>query len=424
MTRQPFAWVVAGALLTAGCSHAPADDVAPVVTVDVAPVLLSTIQQTVRVDAIVYPRQQSALVSKIAAPIRRVLVKRGDRVKAGQALVELESQDFAGAAAESRAAADLADANYETASRASVPQELQRAELDVRAAKDALDAQQALFDSRQALFKEGAIAQKDVNEAQVSLSQARTTYETARRLAEDLQGFARDQALKAASAQREAARAHDSTSQAQLGYARITSPIDGVVTDLPFYPGESAPSGAPVVTVMDLSTITARAHVSQGDAASLAAGNEANLLGPGGASISGKISFVSPSLDPGATTVEVWVQADNAAGTLRAGESVKAELIARTVADTLVIPQRALLTGPTGATFTILVDADNKPHLRKVTTGIRDSGNVQVTEGLESGQRVTTAGAFELFRLDEDVRAKTTVKVAPPKEDEEEPDEN
>ena len=58
-------------------------------------------------------------------------------------------------------------------------------------------------------------------------------------------------------ATREAARAHDSTSQAQLGYARITSPIDGVVTDLPFYPGESAPSGAPVVS-SDLSTITAR----------------------------------------------------------------------------------------------------------------------------------------------------------------------
>ena len=98
VTRQPFAWWSPGAV-DCRCSHAPADDVAPVVTVDVAPVLLSTIQQTVRVDAIVYPRQQSALVSQDRPPIRRGHVKRGDRVKAGQALVELESQDFAGAAA-------------------------------------------------------------------------------------------------------------------------------------------------------------------------------------------------------------------------------------------------------------------------------------------------------------------------------------
>lgn len=422
--RQSFVWLTGALLLASACTHAPAEDAPPVVTVDVAPVLLSTIKQTIRADAVIYPRQQSALVPKIAAPVHRVLVQRGARVKAGQPLIELESRDLAGSAAESRAAADLADATYETASRASVPQELQKAELDARAAKDALDAQQTMFDSRQALFKEGAIAQRDVNDAQVALSQARAAYETARRHADDLQGFARDQALKAAAAQRDAAHAHDAASQAQLEYARIVSPIDGVVTDVPFYAGESAPSGAPVVTVMDLSQVTARAHVSQADAALLAVGNEANLVGPHGESTPGKVTLVSPALDPGATTVEVWVQVDNADGKLRAGESVKTELIARTVTDTLVIPQRALLTGPTGATFTILVDGDNKPHLRKVTTGVRDSGSVQVTDGLESGQRVATTGAFELFKLDEDVRNHTTVKVAPPREEEEEPDEN
>ena len=48
---------------------------------------------------------------------------------------------------------------------------------------------------------------------------------------------------------------------------------------------------------------------------------------------------------------------------------------------------------------------------------------LEVTEGLESGQRVATTGAFEIFKLEEDVRDKVTVKVAPPKEEEEDPDE-
>lgn len=281
-----------------------------------------------------------------------------------------------------------------------------------------------MFDNRQALFKEGAIAQKDLNDAQVALSQARAAYETARKQAEDLQGFGRDQALKAAAAQREAARARDTSSQTQLGYARIVSPIDGVVTDLPFYPGESAAAGAPVVTVMDLSQVIARAHVSQSDASLLAVGNEANLIGADGVPVPGKVTQISPALDAGGTTVEVWVQADNAGGKLRAGSSVRVELIAKTIADTLVIPQGALVTSPTGSTFTIVVDNDNKPHLRKVTTGVRDSGHVQVTEGLESGQRVATTGAFELFKLEPEVREKSTVKIAPAKEEEEDPDEN
>jgi hypothetical protein len=70
-----------------------------------------------------------------------------------------------------------------------------------------------------------------------------------------------------------------------------------------------------------------------------------------------------------------------------------------------------------------LIDGENTPHLRKLAVGIRDSGKAQVTDGLESGQRVATTGAFELFKLDPQVFAKTKVQIAPVKE-EEEPEEN
>ena len=409
--------------LLAGCAAKKEEEAAPVVTVDVAPVLLAQIQRTIRAEGVLYPRQQAAMVSKISAPIKKTYVQRGARVRAGQLLVELENQDLAAAATESRAAYDLADATYQTTTKATVPQELQKAELDVRAAKDALDAQQAIYDSRQSLYKEGAIAQKDVNEAQANLSQARSQYETSRKRLEDLQGFARDQELKAASAQRDVAKGRHESAQAQLGYSRLTSPIDGVVTDLPYYSGEMAASGAPIVTVMDLSHVIARAHVSQPEAAELAVGNAANLIGPGGAPIPAKVTQISPALDATNTTVEVWVQADNQDGKLRPGTSLRVEMIAKTVPGTLVIPQAAVLTSPSGSTYAIVIDNENKPHLRKIMVGIRDSGKVQVTAGLESGQRVATTGAFELFKLEPDVLSKTKVQIAPAKE-EEEPEES
>ena len=68
----------------------------------------------------------------------------------------------------------------------------------------------------------------------------------------------------------------------------------------------------------------------------------------------------------------------------------------------------------------MVVDSENKPRRKPVTLGIRDGGNVQVSEGLASGERVVTIGAFELAKLDEEIFAKTKVQIQPPKEEEDE----
>jgi len=421
--RAWFFAIIVASTLAAACHGKSEEEVAPVVTVDVAPVLLKTIQRTIRADGLLYPRQQAAIVPKISAPIKRWYVKRGDRVRAGQLLVELENQDLAGAATESRATLNQAEATFETTSKATVPEDLQKAELDAKAAEDAVNAQQALYENRQRLYREGAIAQKDVNDAQVTLSQARAQAETARKRLDDLRAFASAETLKAAAAQRDAARGRNEAAQAQYSYSRITSPIDGVVTDLPFYPGETGPAGAAVVTVMDISRVIARTHVSQVDAKQIAVGNSANLIGDNGVPVAAKVTQVSPALDAGNTTVEIWVEAENKDGKLRPGSSLRVEIVAKTVPNALVIPQTAVLTSPQGATYAILIDKDNKPHLRKVAVGIRDAGKAQITDGLGSGDRVATTGAYELFKLDAEVLEKTKVQIAPTKE-EEEPEES
>src|SRR5947209_3215879 len=112
-----------------GCSRKRAQETTPVVTVDVAPVLLSQIQRTIRAEGLLYPRQQAAIVPKITSPIRKTYAQRGARVRAGQLLLELENRDLAGTATESRATYEQAQATYETTSKATVPQEMQKAEL-------------------------------------------------------------------------------------------------------------------------------------------------------------------------------------------------------------------------------------------------------------------------------------------------------
>jgi len=336
-------------------------------------------------------------------------------------LAELENKDLLGAVAENKAAYDQAEATYETTARATVPQEVQKAELDVKATKDTLDAQQKTYESRQALYKEGAIAQKDVNDAQVALTQAQNQYEIAKTHLEGLKSFATVQAMKIAAAQRDAAKARYDSTVAQLSYSKITSPIDGVVTDRPLFAGEMPPSGGPLITVMDLSQVIARAHISQAEAAQLRVGNAANLFGAEGtAPVPGRVTLISPALDPSNTTVEVWIQVANPGEKLKPGTSLHVEAVAQTVPNALVIPEAAVLTSQAGNTSVMVVDSENKPHKKSVTLGVHDNGNVQVAEGLQSGERVVTLGAFELSKLDEEVLAKTTVQIQPPKEEEEE----
>jgi RND family efflux transporter MFP subunit len=181
-----------------------------------------------------------------------------------------------------------------------------------------------------------------------------------------------------------------------------------------------ASNSAPMITIMDLSQVIARAHVSQEEAAQLKVGNQASLVVPdGGAPLPGRVTVISPALDPVNTTVEVWIQAVNTGDRLKAGTSIRVDVVTQNVPEALIIPENAVLTSALGNKSVMVIDSENKPHKKPVTLGVHDNGNIQVKEGLENGERVVTIGAYELAKLDEDVFAKTKVAIAPPKEEEE-----
>jgi RND family efflux transporter MFP subunit len=273
-------------------------------------------------------------------------------------------------------------------------------------AKQSLDSAQKLYDSRVQLFKEGAVSAKDLDDATIALAQAKNTYDLTQKQFD----------LKVAESAFKSAKGDTLNAEAQLSYTQIKSPISGVVTDRPYFPGETPPTGSPVVTIMDLSQIVARAHIAQSQAAQLKVGNPATITVPGQpGQVKGKISLVSPAVDANSTTVEVWVQAANPGDKLRPGSSVQVSMVGETVPDTVVIPAAALLTAPDGVTSVIMLDSQNAPQKKSVKTGIRDGQSVQITQGLQGGERVVTKGAFELYNEDDPILAKTKIQVQTPK---------
>jgi RND family efflux transporter MFP subunit len=305
---------------------------------------------------------------------------------------------------------------------AGVPHELSKVQIEIDSAEQTVKEEQRIYDRKQDLYKQGAIAEKDVREAEFNLTQAKSQLKAVQAKVEDYKGPAKEQELKAAEAARDAAKRKIESAEVRLGYARITSPIDGIVTDRPVFTGEEATSGTPLMTVMDTSRVIARVHVSPQEASVLHPGLPANVILPGSNSkpISGAISQISPAMDAGSTTVEVWIEAANSDGKLKPGMSVRTEAIVKSNPKALVIPFVAVLTANSGNTSVIVVDAENKPHKKPVTLGIREGANVEVADGLQSGERVVTSGVFELAKLDDEVFDKTKLHIQLPKEEEEE----
>ncbi len=385
--------VALGGLLL-GCSHEPAAK-EPVAQVQIAAAKQTTIERVVQAEAVLYPLQEAAITPKISAPVARFLVRRGDKVRRGELLAVLENKDLAAAAAENKGAYEQAQAAYNTAVKGTLPESWQKAELDVRAAKQELDAEQKIYDSRQNLYKQGAISRKDLDQARVAYVQARNQYDIAQSHLQALQSGGKQAALQQAAGELQSAKGKYEGAEAQLNYTEVRSPITGVVTDRPLYPGEIASPGTPLITVMNLSQVVARAHIPQDQAALLKIGDPATIAA-GTQKFPGKVTVVSPALDSSSTTVEVWVQAANPGAKLRPGSNVNVQMVAGTVPNAIVVPASALLTSGQGQTSVMVVGSDSRAHQQSVEVGVRQGDEVQIAGGLKPGTEVITQGAFGL----------------------------
>src|SRR5579864_1738565 len=387
---------VASVLMTVGCSSDKGDQ-EPTVTVQVALVEKTAIQQTINTQAILFPRQQAAIVPKISAPVKKFLVKRSSPVREGQLLAVLENRDLSAAAQENKGSYDQAQAAYETTTAAGLPEEIRKAEADAQQSQQALDAQEKVFESRQVLFDQGALPRKELDQSRVDVTQARNQAAIAKKHLDTLNAIGKQLELKSAASQLESAKGKYLGAEAQLSYSEIRSPMSGVITDRPLYPGEMAAAGTPLLTVMDISSVIAKAHIPQNDAAVLKIGDKGTMTVPGiEEPIEGKVTVVSPALDPNSTTVEVWFEAKNPKHQLKPGTSVQLSLTAQTVKDALVVPANAVITTPEGATAVMIAGSDGRAHQKAVKLGIRNGDDVQILDGLTESDKVVASGAYGL----------------------------
>lgn len=389
-----------GLLLLCGCSASnhPAeggDEAAPAAPVQVAVATRKNIQQVIDAEALLYPLRQASIMSKISAPISRFFVQRGDHVKKGQLLATLENRDLIAAVQENKQLYAQATANYHTVVSATMPDELTKAETDVKSARQLHDAAQQVYASRQNLFAQGALSKRLVDDARVAVVQADGQFQTAQRHLESLRSAGQAEEQKSAQAQLDAAKARYDGALAQLSYTEVRSPMDGVISDRPLNIGELATSGSPLLSIVNISHIVARANVSVAQASAVTLG-DTGTISNATVQAPGKVTVVSPAVDPNTTTVQVWVEAVNPGERLKPGITAHIQIDANQIPNAIVVPAAALLASDNGGEKVMVAGSDNQAHEREVKTGIHSGDEVQIVNGVEAGERVITEGALGL----------------------------
>ena len=383
-------------MICAACSKKEAE-VAPEVSVQVTPAKTGNVSRIVTAEAVVFPLQQAVIAPKISSTIRSFTVQRGARVHKGQLLAVLENADLSAAATQSKGEYEQAEAGYVTSTASSIPEQIQKAELDTASSKSAADAQQKIVDSRKELFQQGALPRRELDAAEVALTQALSQYQQSQKQLEDLRRSGKEQALKTAGGQLSAAKGKLLGAEAQLSYSQIRSPIDGVVTDRPLYAGELASANQPLLTVMNTSRLIAKSHVSQTQAVGLKKGAAAEIKIAGQDDpIPAKLSLVSPALDPGSTTIEIWVEAAKPPESLRPGMTVQISIVAATAKNAVLVPNNSVFHSNDGSAYVLVAGSDNIAHQKNVQIGIQGQSDTQIISGATAGESIITSGGYGL----------------------------
>ncbi|MBE9011654.1 efflux RND transporter periplasmic adaptor subunit [Pseudanabaenaceae cyanobacterium LEGE 13415] len=293
----------------------------------------STIEDSSDYAATLDSRQSVTLQPKVSGQIASILVRPGQRVEAGQPLIQIDSAQQRAQVASRQSATQTAQAEVETA-RADVDsasETLRSLQAQRTTAQSNVRLAQQEYDRFVRLQKEGATSQQIVDQR---LNALQTAQAALRQADADIAG--QRAAIQRAEAnvgrnQRavEQAQANTAEGVAQLDDYTITAPFSGIVGDIPVKVGDTVSNANPtnLLTITQNDQLEIQIQVPLERASALRTGLPVRLLNDQNQPVqNGQISFISPNVDPATQSVQVKARFANAGG-LRTSQFVRARVV-------------------------------------------------------------------------------------------------
>jgi RND family efflux transporter MFP subunit len=353
-------------------ASAPGPSGKPVPRAAVAVVRRGEIGNTISIAGEFLPYQEVELHAKVAGYIRKINVDIGDHVHTGEVLAVLEVPELA-------AQVQGADAGIRHSQ-----DEIVRAQNEVERDKAAHAALHAAYTrlKQAGEARPGLVAQQELDDSQAKDMSAAAQVEAAK------------SALSAARQQLDMSKASQMQVSAMSDYSRITAPFNGIVTwrysdtGALVQAGTSAGNAQPVVKIAQVNVLRLRIPVPESLAASVHIGEPADIsVQATGEHFTGKVTRFTDALDRSTRSMQVEIDIPNEKLHLAPGMYADVVLQVQKHPDALLIPIQALNQTENGSSV-FVVDTDHHVAARDIHTGLQSPNSVEVTAGLNEGDRV------------------------------------
>ncbi|HEX4164058.1 MAG TPA: efflux RND transporter periplasmic adaptor subunit [Bryobacteraceae bacterium] len=392
------------------------------------------------------------------APITAIFVKEGDHVKRGQVLARLAAVQPRADLNAQRAALNsaLADSSASEASLKSQDDNIAVAEAQVEHDKTDLEQMNADMKRSQELYNSKLIAPQDFEAKKLMYQLAVSTLQSSKQKVEQAKAARAQAAAQLASAQKKVAQndAMLTRSSDILAQYDAVAPLDGVVTDLPVRVGETVVPGvqnsaaSTIMTIADMSIITAEVHVDETDIVSVKLNQQAEVsidailnrtfkgrvIEIGDTALvrsTGLAASQSQTSSQEAKDFKVVIALDIPEEMVRPGLSCTAKITTATRSHALTVPIQALTVRQKGqlenprpgqrpAPLTpaaqkaakeeiqgVFIVRNGKAHFQPVATGITGNTDMEVLSGLKEGDEIIT-GSYQVIRT---IRNDAKIKV-------------
>ena len=345
--RSLVIWTVAAAAAIPSCSRKTEQPAKPAVTVVAKEIARRTVRSELTLTGTIEPDRSARLAAQVDGEVIALEVREGAAVRNGQVLVKIDPSRLAAALDEARADQLGAWAQLEDGRRV-------------------LERDRALFE-RQGISKE-RLERSETDVLRFDAAEAR-------------------------------ARARISGLEAQLADTEVKTPFDGYILERSVELGDVVKNGTPLLAVASR-TLHALIPVSEIALGGLAEGHEVRLRSDAGTNASGCAAFIKrirPRIDPATRTADVEVVPKQGTCDVRwlPGMLVRATFTLAERHDVLAVPAEAVGIRPDGSRTVFIVEGDIARQ-RKVTAGLEGGGWVELTEGVQEGDKIVLQGFEKL----------------------------
>jgi cobalt-zinc-cadmium efflux system membrane fusion protein len=329
----------------------PEDQMSHVQVVTVQP---TTLTRTLRLTgSVAYNAfNTTPVITQVGGPVTRILVVPGQHVRQGEPMLDVSSPDYS----------QLLDAYLKAADSSRL------AEKNYARAQD--------------LYQHHAIAERDLEQAESDRNQARADLNAA------------ETGMKILGI-RNPGQLANAPASAQIP---VLAPISGEVVERLVSPGQVVQAGqTQAFTISNLSTVWVLANVYQADLAYVHSGEDVSVQTdayPG--TFHGRISYISPALDPNTRTLQARVVVDNPGEKLKRDMYCTVTVTAGKVADAIAVPNASVLRDENNQPYVYVAIGSNQFGRRDVETGASEDGLTQILKGVSSGDKVVGDGSLFL----------------------------